>query len=256
MRNMHRIKSFVINLESHDYRREHVMAQKDKSGLDLQIFTAITPDTMDGLPHEYNSPKTRYFSGRDMLPKEMACALSHLTLWRDLQKDEEVDYYLIFEDDIVFETNIADLLSQVDLSKIDFLKLSGKQPRPKKQLREINDSYFLYRFAFGPLDAAAYLVSKKGAEALEAYCAPIHSPIDILMDRSYDHGVPVYGILPYPVSADFCFDPNSPLYSSIGERKKYADDINWHEKAMVKIHRLWGSFKRHLATLHLHLVKE
>lgn len=252
----HRIKSFCINLQSHDFRRRHMQQQRALSGLEFEFFTAITPDTMSDISHKYDEKKARNFTGRGLLATEKACALSHITLWRQLQQDADADYYLILEDDIIFETDIAVLLDAVDLTNIDFMKLSGKQPRPKKRIQKIHDIYDVYRYAFGPLDTAAYLISKKAAAALENYCQTMHTPIDILMDRSYDSGVTVYGILPYPVKADFCFDPNSPFYTSIGERQKYAPDITISEKLMVKFYRLTGSLKRHLATARLHLVKE
>jgi glycosyl transferase family 25 len=303
-----KIKTFAINVASNDFRRDHVLKQVEISGLNIQIFDAITPVTLDEAQLKYNEQNARRFSGRGMLPTEKACALSHITLWRQLQQDKEADHYVILEDDITIETNIADLLGAIDMADIHFLKLTGKQNRPKKKvqsiklssrrheerdsatsshsgdpekgigeasasssldpasasfdadasqrLRDDNTVYNLYRLAYGPLDTAGYVISKHGAAVLEKYCEKLFTPIDIMMDRSYDHGITVHCILPYPITADFCFDQNSPFYSSIGDRKKYADDITPHEKLMVKAHRLWGSVKRHLATVQLHLLKD
>jgi len=251
-----KIKTFAINVASNDFRRDHVLKQAEKSGLDIQIFDAITPATFDEAQLKYNEQNARRFSGRGMLPTEKACALSHITLWRQLQQDTDADHYIILEDDITIETNIDDLLDKIDLATIHFLKLTGKQNRPKKKVTSIKDDYNLYRLAYGPLDTAGYVISKHGAAILEKYCERLFTPIDIMMDRSYDHGITVHCILPYPITADFCFDQNSPFYSSIGDRKKYADDITPYEKLMVKAHRLWGSVKRHLATVQLHLLKD
>ena len=33
-----------------------------------------------------------------------------------------------------------------------------------------------------------------------------------MMDRSYDHGVTIYGILPYPCKTEWHFDPKDPIY--------------------------------------------
>jgi len=251
-----RYKSFVINVASNDFRRDHVLAQAEKSGLDLTIFDAITPHTMDMELLSYDDGLARRFTGRGMLPTELACALSHITLWRQLLKDSDADYYVILEDDITFETNIAQLLEKLDTNTIDFLKLSGKQNRPKKKISNIENDYSVYQFAYGPLDTAAYVISKRCAKTMIDHCKNVKTPIDILMDRSYEHGIPVYGIMPYPVTADFCFDPNSPFYSTIGERKKYADDIKLTEKLSVKYQRIWGGILRKIATLKLRLARK
>jgi glycosyl transferase family 25 len=257
MSNTDTIKTFAINVPSNEFRRDRILAQSSKSGVDVQIFDAITPDTMARIHHTYNEQKTRHFTGRGLMPTEKACALSHLQLWRQLQNDNDADYYLILEDDIDVIHNMGDIINALDLSKIDFLKLSGQQNRPMKKMRDVNDDFSLYRYAFGPLDAAAYLVSKKGAQKLEAYCQTLLSPIDILMDRSYDHGVPIYGVFPYAGSTQFNFESDDPLFTDIGVRDhKYAPDITKCEKLIVKYHRLVGSLKRHLATICLHLVKE
>ena len=256
-KNMIFYKTFAINVASNDFRRERIIAQSEKAGVDIQIFSAVTPETMGGIQHQYNETKARHFTGRGLMPTEIAAGLSHIQLWRQLQEDADADYYLILEDDIDILHNMRDILNQVDLSKIDFLKLSGQQNRPMKAVSDLGNDFTLYRYAFGPLDAAAYVVSKCGAKRLEAYCQSLHAPIDILMDRSYDHGVRVYGVIPYAASTQFNFDPKDPLFSDIGVRDhKYAPDIKPYEKMLVRLQRWLGSAKRHLATIKLHLVKE
>lgn len=270
-------KTFAINVASNTYRRDHILAQADKAGVDIQIFNAVTPDTMEGIPHHYNKKRARRFTGRPMMPTEIAAGLSHIQLWRQLQADKDVDHYLILEDDIDIIHNMNDIIQSIDLANIHFLKLSGQCNRPMKknamlppmlqqgshdgvpdQVKESNSVGFtIYRYAFGPLDAAAYLISKIGAQKLGTYCQSLHTPIDILMDRSYDHGVTIYGVLPYAVTTQFNFDENDPLFTDVGVRdQKYAPDITTFEKLMVKYHRLCGSVKRHLATIRLNLVKE
>jgi len=250
-------RTFAINVPSNKFRRDRILSQAEKAGVDIQIFDAVTPDTMSGIPHNYNEKMARRFTGRPMMPTEIACGLSHIQLWRQLQNDTDVDYYLILEDDIDVIYNMNDIIQLLNLNNIDFLKLSGQCDRPMKKIKKLDDNFTLYRYAFGPLDAAAYLVSKSGAKRLERYCLTLHTPIDILMDRTYDHGVTAYGVLPYAASTQFNFEKDDPLFTDIGIRdKKYADDITRFEKLIVKYHRLIGSLKRHLATLRLAMVKE
>ena len=250
-------KTFAINVASNTYRRDRILAQADKAGVDIQIFNAVTPDTMEGIPHNYNVNRARRFTGRPMMQTEIAAGLSHIQLWRQLQADTDVDHYLILEDDIDVIHNMNDIIQSLDLANIHFLKLSGQCDRPMKKVKDLNDEFTLYRYAFGPLDAAAYLISKEGAKKLEDYCQSLHAPVDILMDRSYDHGVPIYGVMPYAATTQFNCDDNAPLFTDVGIRDtKYADDITIFEKLSVRGYRLVGSIKRHLATLCLNLVKE
>lgn len=245
--NVDRIKAFVINVETNTFRREHFMAQADRIGLPVELFRAITPDAIEAGLLKYDENRARRFTGRPMMPTERACAASHLTLWRQLEADNEADHYLILEDDAIFSTNIADVLNAIDLPSEGFIKLSGKKKRPMKQVQQLADGRDLVRFAYGPLDTAAYLVSKSSAARLRHYCERMFTPLDLMMDRAYDHGVPVYGVLPYPVYADFDLDPNSPLFSDIGMRGKFADDITPYERVMVRLSRIWGSVKRSIA---------
>jgi glycosyl transferase family 25 len=247
-------KSFCINLKSNDFRRQHILQQQDKAGLDITVFEAIAPETLGKAGIEYDASGAKAFTGRDLMATEIACALSHMCLWKKLLHDEKTDYYLIMEDDIEIKDNIASIIAAIDVHNIDFLKFSGQCRRPMKKMHKVKDDYHLYKYAYGPLDAACYLVSKKAAQHLLNYCRDLKAPVDILMDRAYDHGIPVYGILPYPVHTAFCFDADNPLYTDIGIRNNdYKSSRNWQTKLSVRYYRLLGSFKRKLSTIKLAL---
>ena len=52
-----------------------------------------------------------------------------------------------------------------------------------------------------------------------------------MMDRTYEHSVPIYAILPYPCKTEWHFDPKDPLYTDIGPREfKYEFDRNFISK--------------------------
>ena len=247
-----RLKYFAINVESNTYRRDHVLSECARYDIPVEIFKAITPETIETVPHQYNSRLAKNFTGRDLKDTEIACGLSHIALWRQLMNDDEADFYVILEDDIQLQSNIDQILKNMNLTGIDFLKLSGKQERPKREISPLDDFYSLYQFAYGPLDCSAYLITKKGAKVLDDYCQSLFAPIDILMDRTYDHGIQAFGILPYPVTADFCFDVTSPLYTTIGIRNDdFKKDRTWHMFFMMRYHRLIGSLKRKWAAFQL-----
>ena len=253
---MNKVKVFAINVENNTYRREKILSQQEICGYAIEIFKAITPQGIERQSEKYNSKKARRFTGCDLLPTEIACSLSHLQLWKKLINDPENDYYIILEDDITFTGNIADITAGITKNthvKIDFLKFSGQHNRPNKHIARINQDYCLHKFAYGPLDAAAYMLSKDGARKLYNYCKEMHSPIDILMDRTYSHGVGVYCVQPYPASSKWCMEEGDPLYSDIGPRVyKYAPDILLLEKTMFKLQRLYGSLLKRIYAVKLY----
>lgn len=247
-----RIKSFAINVAKNTYRRDHISGQSDKAGLDIRIFDAVTPQTLKDHTYSYNPERTRNFYGRPLFDTELACAMSHITLWEQLCQDHTADAYVIMEDDITITDNLARLINAVDWSKISFLKLSGQCKRPCRQITTIDDNYTLYKYAYGPLDAACYVITKYAAEKLLPYCRHLFAPIDIMIDRSYDHGVDLHGIMPYPTKTEFCFDPASPFYTDIGVRDdSYKKDRPMISRLYVRLHRLYGSLKRKRAEIAL-----
>jgi len=250
-----RFKSFVINIEANTGRRAHILKQISNSGLDVEFFNAITPATMDNYLHKYNRNKAINFTGRPLYDTEISCGLSHMTLWRQLLDDTDVDHYLIMEDDIHIVENIQQIIDKIDFKDIHFLKLSGQQKRPIRPVRNIDNAHELYQYAYGPLDAACYIVDKYAAKKLIEFCQYLYAPIDIMMDRSYDHGVPIYGVMPYPTQTQFCFDDGKVLYTDIGVRNSdYKKNQKLKTKIMVRMYRLYGSLKRKLATIKLRLV--
>lgn len=248
-----KIRYFAINLEGNPQRRKHIENEAKNAGINLEIFKAITPDEINKIPHRYNAKRARCFTGRPLMNTEIACGLSHITLWRNLLKDSNADYYLILEDDAYIESDIKNLITLLNIPFVNFLRLSGWKKRPMKAIKKLSNKYTLYRYAYGPLNAGAYLISKKAAKPLAEYCQSLHTPIDILMDRSYEHRVPTYGILPYPVNT-YAY---GALGTDIGLRNlKYSKDIKIIEKLSVKRQRLSGSFKKRQATLKLFFQKQ
>lgn len=245
-----RIRYFAINVEKNNFRRERISQQCADIGIPLEIFKAITPATIGQVPNTYQPALTALHWGRPLLPTELACALSHLSLWRELLADSSADYYFILEDDADVHKNLPAIISGINFDGIDFIKFSGTIAyRPSRQVQKINEDFSLHRLVYGNLGAMGYMLSKKAATDLVAFCQSCHMAIDILMDRSYEHGVPVYAVLPYPVEAEFSTDTNNPIASEIGVRHKYAANISAVDKLKTRIIRALTSLKRRIAEL-------
>lgn len=249
-----RIKYIAINVEKNKYRRQRILEQTRAISIDLDIFSAITPNTIDSIPNSYTPERARLHWGRALMPTELACGLSHLSLWRRLLVDDDYDAYVIFEDDVTIEQNISKILSSINWDGIDLLKLSGQHKRPQKLLKRVDEVHSLYLMAYGPLDASAYYLNKKAAMKLLNYCETMHMAVDVLLDRSYEYGLKMHTIQPYPVVSWQCDDPNNPLFTDIGIREhKYDEMVSAWDKVQYRFLRFRSSILKRVSEIQVSL---
>ncbi|RFB81066.1 glycosyltransferase family 25 protein [Methylovirgula sp. 4M-Z18] len=255
-----RMKTFVINVETSVARREFMMRQCAAAGLDATIVKAVTPATLPAHPYRYAARRAEIYAGRPLMPTEIACAASHMRLWQQLLDDPDVDRYFILEDDVRIEPGIRDIVARLDPhAPSRIVKLSGMNERPMKRVEAVDDAHGLYRMAYGPLDAGAYVIDKPAAKRLLAYCAKLAMPIDVLMDRCYIHGVPIYSVIPYPAKGMGVFDanrpdydPTDPLTTSIGVRPvKYSQSTSRVWRLMRSAVKIPASLLKRWAALTL-----
>jgi glycosyl transferase family 25 len=214
--NLRRLKAFVINVETSVARRAFMEAQCAAAGLDVTFVRAVTPATLPQPTYRYSARRAEIYAGRPLMPTELACAASHMQLWQDLLRDADADRYFILEDDVRIDPDVQTLLARLDpQAPSRIVKFSGLHRRPMRPVGRLDDGHALYRMAYGPLDAGAYVIDKPAARKLLAYCAKLAMPVDVLMDRSYIHGVPIYAVIPYPAATLGVFDPNSPDYDPL-----------------------------------------
>lgn len=249
-----KIRFFAINVKNNKYRRERIKSQCLEFDIPIEIFDAITPKTISLFKSKYSPVRTTRQWGRPLLPTEQACGLSHIFLWQQLIRDKTADAYVIFEDDAKIIGDFVKLIPNIFGNKIHFVKFSGQHTRPQKKIKDIGGGYSLFKGAYGPLDASAYLLTKHGARKLIDYCEPLHAAIDVLMDRSYEHGVTVFSVQPYPVQSLQCSDPESPLFSDIGIRnEKYISNSSFLDRFYSRLYRFKLSIKKRIAEAKLYL---
>ena len=245
-------KSWVINVKTSKVKRDFFSNQAKNINLNFKYFNAVTPEKLH--LHNFISDKElqRKFFARPLLDTEIACAVSHRNLWAQLLNDNKADYYFIFEDDTYINEDFIKIMNSKSLENIDLIKFSGIKTPPNKHYAKFNDKYKIVKFAYGPLDAAAYRISKNGAKKLLSYTYNLIYPIDVMMDRSYEHGVPIHAILPYPCKTEWHFDPDDPLYTDIGPREfKYELNRGFVSKFSTRYNRLLTSLKKRISILKL-----
>ena len=246
------VKSWVINVKKSKSKRDFFSSQARDIKLDFEYYDAVTPKTLHNFNYISDENLQKKSFARPLLKTEIACAISHRNLWQKLINDKQAKYYCIFEDDTFLNKDIIELINHASIKKIDLIKFSGRKTTPNKFLLDIDDKYNLVKLAYGPLDAGAYRISKKAASALLSFTFNLTQPIDIMMDRSYDHGIDIHAVLPYPCNTEWRFDPKDPLYTDIGPREfKYIPNSSFLSKMPTRINRVRTSFKKRMSHLEL-----
>ena len=246
------IKSWVINVKSSKRKKLFFISEAKKCKLDFKFFEAVTPQKL--YLYDYisdpNIQQSRF--ARPLMPTEVACAISHISLWKKLIDDKNADYYCIFEDDTYLDKNLSKFLLHPKLTNVDLIKFSGLKKVPFKKVIALDEKYSLVKLAYGPLDAAAYRISKNAAKTLVNYTYNLTHPIDIMLDRSYEHGVTIHALLPYLCNTDWHFDPKDPLFTDIGLREhKYLKGTSFFSIIKTRFFRTLTSYKKRIAHLKL-----
>ena len=251
---MHEIDfdTWVINISKNKIRRDFISNQLDLIGIDYNIFNAITPSSKTDIKHNYNERRTEIHYGRPLMKTELACALSHISLWIKLLNQNQHSHYLILEDDVVIDKKLKKLLKSHDFRQFDLIKFSGQHSRPEKKMQPLIQSRSLYHLAYGPLDASAYLISKKAVLKILPYALELNFAIDVIMDRSFEHKIPIYAVKPYPIESKWHNDPKDPLFTDIGLRTyKYSKNRKFLDRFRTRLVRIKTSYHRRIARLKL-----
>lgn len=244
--------TWAINVRKNIIRKNFITNQLKNTGVNFKIFEAITPFSKVEFKHYYNPRRTEIHYGRPLMPTELACALSHISLWKKLINQDKYKHFLIFEDDVIIDNDINNLLKSYDFSSLDLVKFSGQHQRPEKKVASLIQGRKLYRQAYGPLDASGYLISKNAAKKILPHALKLNFAIDVIMDRSFEHKVPIYAVKPYPVISEWHNDPKDPLYTDIGVRTyKYSTNRSFFDRLKTKLIRIKTSYYRRLARLKL-----
>lgn len=191
------LPAYVINLERDRERWETVAASAAEHAPQIVLHRV---DAADGRAPEHagremaDVPTFRRICGREMLPGEYGCYISHLKALRAFL-DDGAPYGLILEDDVVFE---ADSSARIDavlavLPEFGVVKLVNHRTSMMVSLCDTPEGDTLGRTLHGPQgSAAAYLVSREGARHLLDALVPMVLPWDVALERAWDHGATVF----------------------------------------------------------------
>ena len=207
----------VISLRSARVRRAHVVAEMAAAGLRFQFFDAVEP----GSEPERDFAATnlllyRINTRRSPLPGEIACYASHRAVWRRCV--ELGTPIVVLEDDFRLLAGFAAALPRLEAltRECGFVRIQSLQRGRRRLIPKVvrNEGEFaLHYLAEVPLCMLAYSIDPSAAAALLESSAYLTAPVDKFMQRTWEHGVPLFGLAPQLVDAA-AFD------STIGDRSR------------------------------------
>jgi len=219
------IKNYVISLRSANDRRNHIEKEFAKNKVDFEFFNAIEPIDNDIILNIFSIEKKRTMQ---LSNQELACLLSHLSLWQKAI-DNNLEYIGVFEDDIFLGKNADYLLNNNEwLKGKDILKLEKFHRKAEfsiisTRIEGINRK--IYKLLGKNLGTGGYILSSKGCHYMINYLKTIENidPVDIFMFNQVKHKkqLPVFQLQPAIVIQDSILNPNNTnLSSSIYHNEK------------------------------------
>lgn len=231
------LKVVLINLPRSQDRREAMQQRLAELGLTYSLFAAVDGRAEQArLFRQVDVPAFQRHVGRDVLPGEIGCYLSHITVWQQFLDSGEA-VLLVLEDDVVFGADFLDALREAlrvrahwDLLKLN--KIRAKQPISQGRV----GPYRLNAYLGTATGLGAYLIQRETAQRLLPAMLPITRPIDHELDRIHVHRLRYFGLEPFPSQVR---DGNQSTITgqAFSAVKKHA----WH--ARLPVHRLrWRNF--------------
>lgn len=235
---------FAINLDTEVDRWEELAGNASAAGLSLRRIAAVDGR---GLPVENWSgvdlATARARSGREILPTEYACYQSHLTALRTFLA-EDAPYGLIIEDDVAFNEDTLRRIEAVIAAVPNFDAIKLTTHRTGLFIRAVTTSQGdeIGRALHGPQgSAAAYLVTRQGAQKLIAQLATMNLPWDIALERFWDSGLEVYSTRKNVLS----FTSRSAVSSIAGPSGSYKGvRFSWWKRLGTASFRAKDQFRR------------
>lgn len=195
---MKKWKVCLINLARSTDRLAACARQLETHGLSFERIEAVDGDALDNnaIAQLYDFQHSSYH--KHMTSGEIGCYLSHVRAWQKIV-DEQLDYALILEDDILLHDEIKSGLDAVQAIQEpwDLIKLA-EAPVKRKVVHQIPVGDFsLVTYNKVPIRCCAQIISLAGAKKLLATSANITRPIDIEMQYWWESDLQVFGLKPY-----------------------------------------------------------
>ena len=199
-----------------------------KLGLTANIISAVDGKRLTaGQRARYNSGRAKRVYGCEMTDSEIACYLSHLSIYSRML-EQRIPEALILEDDISCVGDLKPIVEQVlnlpqGSWQVVRLQTTKKSVASGDSTRTVGEAVAkvgdreIFRLKTSVLGGCAYLIRLGAAAAMLARSEHIDMPIDQTLDRYWENGIIPYVLRPMPVWHEDLFE------SEIGVRGRAAE---------------------------------
>lgn len=242
------MKIFVINLERDFARRKSIEQQFESCQLPFEFSKGVLGSTLSTKQKNvlYSDKGAFRNQCRSLVPAEIGCALSHITIYRKMI-DDNIDCACIFEDDVILPDNLGFYLKEIEKysnkTLPEVILLSPAETINKGII--LDENYSLKKFKDG-FYASSYIVNNAGAKALLKELFPVKDVADCWF-RLSRHKVVNLRVVSPPLVIQ---DQNSFGSSTTIDIKKH-NQFDLIKKARFKLCRIfWLSVDYFLALYH------
>ena len=244
---------FVINMPADADRRVIMTERLKTTKVPYSFFEAVNGRGIDikNAPY-YDSSKRCLFFGRDMMPGELGCLLSHRAIYEKMDH-ENIPYAVVLEDDVIFEDGFHDTLmalmkTPVHWDVIRFLGSPKIYARGCRKIAPLINHYWLARLPTAPGGAHGYLLSLHAARVMLKHMEKNWVPIDTLQGRTWQTGLETLVLHPAPLH------PDQTAASTIGDKRfdKTVQLTGW-KKQFFPVFRSWFKLCENMGKRYVYL---
>jgi GR25 family glycosyltransferase involved in LPS biosynthesis len=199
-RKTNNIDVIVISLTDSADRRKSVSSQMEKFGVHYEVFDAFNPSKMK--PDDLESYRRIHQPFDGMSRGQFGCSLSHFYSVKNWLDQNDSDFLIVCEDDILLNEKITEVLcSQEQLQKLPFdvLKLGGHVPKRGRiavKIGNLIDSDVVYPFD-PSMNTVAYVLKRSGAKKFLNHLEKFTTTVDPKLFKEIIFGFVVLEVSPF-----------------------------------------------------------
>ena len=219
----------VISLVRASARRAHVDRQLRAQSIPYRFFDAI--DGKAGYRIGFDECDASQFilrTGRAVTAGEIGCFASHREVWRDCVAAGRP--VVVLEDDFDLDPRFSLALEQAErlIEGHGFIRLQSETRAKSIRLQEAG-RFAVHYYTKVPHGAAGYCISPEVARSFIEASRVLNAPVDVFIKRAWEHGRPIFGLLPYTVRLSALASR-----STIGMRRKMRKPMSVRSARLIE----------------------
>ncbi len=220
MQGLENLKVYVVNLDRSPERLKSIDKRLKDIGLDYTRISAVDGKVREFTSKEINKNKYSFFHGKYITPTEVACFVSHVNVWEEFEKNNDAEFALVLEDDMIFSDEFVSVLKALvkDKKSWDVVKLNGGHKGGNLKVKNLTNKTSLVLNLFHQSKTGAYIMNKKAAKSYLSKIYPMFVPIDHEFIKFWKYGLNIFSVYPFPsVEEDV---PSTIDYNMVKKNRK------------------------------------